>query len=126
MRAHHHQHRSRSVSTRPLLAVVLVALFAVTSSGCLSPHGYRSTSVYSREEFVALVKKYPWNWDNMYYRGTDDRYHHFFTRVAGNSASFHVPVSELTLSPIKPVNDHLVEVHPEDEFRLGPDTRIWP
>ncbi|RBP35326.1 hypothetical protein DES53_12322 [Roseimicrobium gellanilyticum] len=125
MRAHHHQHRSRSASTRPFLAAVLAVLLAGAGGGCISPLGFKSSSVYSREEFVALVKKYPWNWDNMFYRGTDSKYHQFITRIGGNSAYFCVPVADLKLSSTKPVNEHLIEVHPEDGFRFGPGTKTW-
>lgn len=105
------------------LAVIL--LFFV-SFGCTSVPVLSAGE--TREYYMTWVKGKPSGWGKMYYRGTDDEYHHFICRPMDRFVLFKVKKSEIEIPDTRPVPGSFKErfyyyaVDPERNFvRIGGD-----
>lgn len=80
---------------------LIVMLLACLSFGCSSVPVLSAGE--AREYYLKWVKGNPSGWGKMYYRGTDEEYHHFICRPMDQFVLFKVKKDEIGISDIHPV-----------------------
>jgi hypothetical protein len=101
-----------------------VILLLCTVFGCMSMQVWSAGE--AREYYMTWVKGNPSGWGKMYYRGTDDEYHHFICRPMDSFVLFKVKKHEIEIADMRPVPGSFKErfyyyaVDPEKKFvRIG-------
>jgi hypothetical protein len=100
-------------------------LLMLLMQSCLSS----GSRTISSKELVRMAYEMPYNRENWYYCGTDATYHHFITRIGGNSSSYLVPKEQIKLrdeTPLPPSGVMNVrQVFPDRGFAFGLGQFEW-